>query len=77
MKTLKMQGTEKKVEYLRVKDGEERAKVVEGWKLCGKVEWKTATQGYGGKKEKAEVVKKEEDVTAGIPKKRYSKPSKS
>jgi hypothetical protein len=81
MKTLKKESinTSGKVEkeYIRVKDEEVKAKLADGFKLCGKVEWKTATKGYGKKAPKSEV-KKEVDVTEGLAKKKpYQKPSKS
>lgn len=76
MKTLK-KSTGKTVEYSRVKDEEVKDKLANGFKFCGKVECKTATKGYGRVEKKAEPVKVEEDVTAGIPKKRYNKLSRS
>jgi len=80
MKTLKKQSTDTSgkvaTEYLRVKDSEVKAKIMGGFKFCGKVDWKKATKGYkGGKKDEP---KKEVEITEGMPKKRpYQKPSKS
>lgn len=63
MKTLKKQSvdTSGKVctEYVRAKESDIVVKMKDGWKFCGKIEWKTATQGYGKKKVvKAEVTNK-------------------
>ena len=68
MKTVK-KVVDGKTEYLRVRDGFVKDSLKDGYVFCGKVEYKTVNSGYGKKSKKVEV-KKEEDLTDGIVKKR-------